>query len=77
MQQGVVMKNPYQVLGVPVNTPKEGCHKAYKKLSRLYHPDNGGDPDKFHEVQEAWKMLENVTVVERSGLVHKTLFSFV
>lgn len=75
-----IMKNPYSVLGVSANAPIEDCKKAYRKLSRKYHPDNGGDEVLFHEVQEAWKAIESgnfILVIERKSLKHKTLFSFV
>lgn len=75
------MKNPYLVLGVSVNAPIEECKKAYRNLSRKYHPDNGGSEDMFHEVQEAWKIIESgkytIQVIERKNLKHRTLFSFV
>ena len=78
------MKNPYEVLGVANNTPVDECKKAYRRLSRTYHPDNGGDSNKFDEVQKAWKLIESGNVqlpidfvIKRNHLRHKTLFSFV
>lgn len=32
---------------------------AYKQLSKLYHPDLGGDKEKFQEIQEAYDVLSN------------------
>ena len=75
------MENPYSVLGVALNTPIQDCKIAYKKLSRKYHPDNGGDADMFDKVQKAWAAIESgkfvVRTIERKSLRHKTLFSFV
>lgn len=77
------MVNPYKTLGVEVGASIEECKKAYRKLSRTYHPDNGGDSQKFDEVQKAWKAIESGTamamdfVIKRSSLRHQTLFSFV
>lgn len=74
------MENPFTILGVADNTPVEECKKAYRILSRKYHPDNGGDKDKFDEVQKAWRDIEsgNVNIVpKRVGLRHKSLFEFV
>lgn len=75
--------NAYEVLGVSANASKDDCKKAYRRLSAKYHPDNGGDADKFDAVQKAWKAIESGTVTtfysapKRTGLRHKTLFSFV
>lgn len=75
------MKNPYQVLGVAIGTSKEDCKKAWRKLSRLHHPDNGGDEGLFDEVQKAWQAIDSgafsVEVIKRRSLKHSSLFSFV
>ena len=58
------MRDPYQVLGVDRNASEEDIKKAYKKLSRIYHPDaNINNPnkaqaeEKFKEVQAAYKQI--------------------
>ena len=55
------MKNPYEVLGVSPGATDEEIKKAYRKLSRIYHPDaNINSPnkaqaeEKFKEVQQAY-----------------------
>ena len=41
------MKNPYDVLGVPRNASDDEIKKAYRQLSRTYHPDaNVNNPNK-------------------------------
>lgn len=74
------MKNPYSILGVAVGTSKDECKKAYRTLSRKYHPDNGGDKDMFDEVQKAWRAIESgefeIVIKQKRVLKHKTLFSF-
>lgn len=74
------MKNPYITLGVAVGTSKDECKKAWRALSRKYHPDNGGDKDMFDEVQKAWKAIESgeytIVIKQKRVLKHKTLFSF-
>ena len=54
-------KNPYEVLGVSPNASDEEIKKAYRELSRKYHPDANVDnpladlaEEKFKEVQEAY-----------------------
>ncbi|MDR0948801.1 MAG: DnaJ domain-containing protein [Lachnospiraceae bacterium] len=58
------MRDPYQILGVSRNASEEEIKKAYKSLSRKYHPDaNINNPhqdlaeEKFKEVQTAYKQV--------------------
>ncbi len=57
-------KNPYDVLGVPQNASDDEIKKAYRDLTRKYHPDaNVNNPladlaeEKFKEVQEAYDVI--------------------
>lgn len=61
-----MMRNPYEVLGVSENANDEEIKKAYRKLSRIYHPDaNVNNPnkkeaeEKFKEVQQAYNAIMN------------------
>ena len=56
--------DPYKVLGVSRDATDEEIKKAYRKLSRKYHPDaNVGNPnqaafeEKFKEVQQAYNLI--------------------
>lgn len=58
------MRNPYDVLGIPENASDEEIKKAYRKLSRKYHPDaNVNNPnkdqaeEKFKEIQQAYQQI--------------------
>ena len=58
------MRDPYSVLGVSPNATDEEVKKAYRKLSRKYHPDaNINNPnraaaeEKFKEVQAAYDQI--------------------
>lgn len=58
------MMNPYQVLGVSQGASDEEIKKAYRTLSRKYHPDaNINNPnraqaeEKFKEVQQAYDQI--------------------
>lgn len=60
------MRNPYEVLGVSEHAGDEEIKKAYRRLSRLYHPDaNINNPnkkeaeEKFKEVQQAYNAIVN------------------
>lgn len=58
------MSDPYQVLGVSRDASEEEIKKAYRKLSRIYHPDaNINNPnkdqaeEKFKEIQQAYQQI--------------------
>lgn len=52
-------KNFYDVLGVQRNASDEDIKKAFRKLAVKYHPDRGGDENKFKEISEAYDTLSN------------------
>ena len=47
----------YDVLGVAKNESPDAIKKAYRKLAVKNHPDKGGDPEKFKEIQKAFDVL--------------------
>ena len=58
------MSDPYSILGVDRNASDEEIKKAYRRLSRKYHPDaNINNPHKdeaeakFKEVQQAYQQI--------------------
>src|SRR6056300_452274 len=54
----LVMQDPYKVLEVQKGeTDREKIKKAYHRLALKFHPDKGGDPEKFKEISEAYKRL--------------------
>lgn len=45
------------VLGLPSNAHSDDIQRAFRKLSKLYHPDSGGDKDKFQQIVNARNFL--------------------
>ncbi|MEZ3487918.1 MAG: J domain-containing protein [Lachnospiraceae bacterium] len=68
------MGDPYSVLGISRNASDEEIKKAYRNLSRRYHPDaNINNPDKdraearFKEVQQAYRQIMQEREYQGSG----------
>ena len=55
----MAQKTYYDVLGVQRNASDEEIKKAFRKLAVKYHPDHGGDEEKFKEISEAYETLSN------------------
>lgn len=67
-------RNPYEVLGISPNASKDEVKKAYRELSRKYHPDANIDnplanlaEEKFKEVQEAYDTIMNPQAHSSNG----------
>lgn len=52
-------KDYYDILGVPKDASQEDIKKAFYKLAHKYHPDKGGDAEKFKEINEAYQVLSD------------------
>ena len=74
------MSDPYQILGVDQSASDEEIKKAYRKLSRQYHPDaNINNPHKdeaeakFKEVQQAYQQMsgKKATLRQEQEAVHR------
>ena len=57
--QEVDNKKLYEVLGVAQNATQDEIKKAFRKLAIKNHPDKGGDPEKFKEINAAYEVLSN------------------
>ena len=58
----MVRKDYYKILGVSQGASPEELKKAFRNLSKKYHPDLNKDPDaeeKFKEINEAYSALSN------------------
>ena len=49
----------YDILEVSPNANSNEIKKAYRKLAMKHHPDKGGDPDKFKEINSAFEILSD------------------
>ncbi|MEW3594439.1 DnaJ domain-containing protein, partial [Enterococcus entomosocium] len=52
----------YEVLGLQKGASDDEIKKAYRKLSKQYHPDINKEPDaeaKFKEISEAYEILSD------------------
>jgi len=46
-------------MGIPKTATPEEIRKAHRKLVIKLHPDKGGDPEKFKEMQNAYEVLSD------------------
>jgi molecular chaperone DnaJ len=49
----------YEVLGISKNASADEIKKAFRKLAIEYHPDRGGNEEKFKEINEAYEVLKD------------------
>nr|AZB72218.1 molecular chaperone DnaJ [Synechococcus elongatus PCC 11801] len=48
------------VLGLPWPTTLQELKATYRRLAKANHPDLGGDPDRFQQIQHAYEELRSV-----------------
>lgn len=51
--------NPYEILGVEKSASKDDIKSAFRKKAHEHHPDKGGDPEKFKEINAAYQILND------------------
>ena len=49
----------YDMLGVSKSASPDEIKQAFRKLAMIHHPDRGGDPEKFKEINEAYQVLSD------------------
>ncbi len=54
-----MMKNFYKELGLKKNANRNEIKSAYRLLAKKYHPDTGGDNERFLALQLAWETLND------------------
>lgn len=58
----VTPSDPFVVLGISREATVEEARQAYKRLARKHHPDKGGDPAKFREINEALTRVQKLLI---------------
>ena len=51
--------NPYEVLGVFSNSNLTAIKSKYRELSKVFHPDKGGNEESFIRIKQAYEALTN------------------
>jgi hypothetical protein len=54
-------RDPFEILGVRSDAPREIIEAAYRAQAKRLHPDAGGDAEAFHELQQAWEQIRDET----------------
>lgn len=65
-------ENLYEILGVGKKADNEEIKRAYRELSKIHHPDKGGDPEKFKEINNAYEILKDPSKREMYDLTGST-----
>ena len=53
------MSSLYKILGIKNTASLEQIKKAHRKKVKKHHPDIGGDPELFRQIQEAYDILSD------------------
>lgn len=51
--------NPFQVLGVDVDSDTEEIRVAYRNAARRHHPDRGGNAAEFGRITRSYRLLRD------------------
>ena len=54
-----IIHQALEVLELPPMVTYKEIKEQYKKLSKIYHPDSGGDEQKMARINEAFNILKN------------------
>lgn len=52
-------KDYYAILGVSKTAKEDDIKKSFRRLAHEHHPDKGGDPSKFKDINEAYQVLSD------------------
>lgn len=60
-----LMKRYYSILGIDSESSLDEIKLAYRRLAKTVHPDIGGDPVRFRDIQDAYKTLSDPRLREK------------
>jgi len=70
------MTDYYKILEIQPNASTEGIKKAYRRLSKLYHPDiNPRGAEQFKNINEANSILSDASKRKLYDIKYKAAFS--
>ena len=70
------MKDYYLILGININSDKDAIKKAFRTLSKKYHPDiNPGGAEQFKNINEANSVLSDIEKRKVYDIKFKAAFS--
>lgn len=49
----------YEILGIEQMASSDEIKRAYQELARKHHPDKSGSEEKFHQIDNAYKILRD------------------
>jgi DnaJ-class molecular chaperone len=73
---GRTILDPYEILGLPKSAGRQEVKKAFKELSRTYHPDrhpdDPGHKQRYHKIIEAYELIKQEWNDEPSEFFHSS-----
>ena len=65
LNKEIMSKDYYDILGVGKSASADEIKNAFRKKAHEHHPDKGGNPEKFKELNEAYQVLGNAEKRQR------------
>jgi curved DNA-binding protein len=63
----------YSTLGIEASANEGDIKSAFRKKAKQMHPDHGGDPDKFRQLQDAYEILKDPNKRRQYDHIHRTV----
>ena len=51
-------ESPWEILGLPINSPWEAVKAAFRRLMLIHHPDKGGNEETCRKIISAYVVLK-------------------